>query len=178
MEKLQTSAAVAVKTVPHGVTGRAAVIAQPGRIEMKEIKFRDPVADEVRIRLEGCGVSASNIPVWQGKPWFTYPLEPGAPGHEGWGRVDAVGPNADGIVPGERVAFLSSHAYAEYDISKSSELIKLPSSMDSIPFPGEPLGCVTNIIKRSAILPGDTVAIVGIAFLGALLTHSVAVAIA
>jgi Zn-dependent alcohol dehydrogenase len=35
---------------------------------MKEIKFRDPVADEVRIRLEGCGVSASNIPVWQGKP--------------------------------------------------------------------------------------------------------------
>ncbi len=68
MEKLQTSAAVAVKTVPHGVTGRAAVIAQPGRIEMKEIKFRDPVADEVRIRLEGCGVSASNIPVWQGKP--------------------------------------------------------------------------------------------------------------
>ena len=25
------------------------------------------------------------------RPYFQYPFEPGAPGHEAWGRVDAVG---------------------------------------------------------------------------------------
>lgn len=34
---------------------------------------------QVRVRLEGCGVCASNLPLWQGRPWFTYPLAPGVP---------------------------------------------------------------------------------------------------
>jgi threonine dehydrogenase-like Zn-dependent dehydrogenase len=37
--------------------------------------------------------------------------------------------------------------------------------------PGEPLGCACNIFKRSQIEAGQTVAIVGIGFLGALLTQ-------
>lgn len=35
----------------------------------------------------------------------------------------------------------------------------------------EPLGCAMNIFRRSGIEPGQTVAIVGIGFLGALLTR-------
>jgi D-arabinose 1-dehydrogenase-like Zn-dependent alcohol dehydrogenase len=31
------------------------------------------------------------LPLWEGMPWFTYPLEPGAPGHEVWGTIDAIG---------------------------------------------------------------------------------------
>jgi threonine dehydrogenase-like Zn-dependent dehydrogenase len=37
--------------------------------------------------------------------------------------------------------------------------------------PGEPLGCAINIFRRSGIESGQTVAIVGIGFLGALLTQ-------
>jgi hypothetical protein len=55
---------------------------------------RDPLPGEVRVALEGCGVCGSNLPVWEGREWFTYPLQPGAPGHEGWGEVAAVG---DGV---------------------------------------------------------------------------------
>jgi threonine dehydrogenase-like Zn-dependent dehydrogenase len=40
-----------------------------------------------------------------------------------------------------------------------------------MPFPAEPLGCAMNIFRRSGIKSGDTVAIVGIGFLGALLTR-------
>jgi threonine dehydrogenase-like Zn-dependent dehydrogenase len=138
---------------------------------MKQTAFRAPVADEVRVRLEGCGVCASNIPVWQGKPWFQYPFEPGAPGHEAWGHVDAVGPAVDDVVPGQRVALLSSHAYAEYDICRVRELVKIPETLDSTPFPGEPLGCAMNIFRRASVRTGETVAIVGIGFLGALLTQ-------
>src|SRR5215213_8562815 len=120
MQMLQRST---LNTCPDAIAGRAAVITQPGRIELKQTLFRAPVADEVRVHLEGCGVCASNIPVWQGQPWFQYPLEPGAPGHEAWGRVHMTGPEVDDVIPGDRVALLSSHAYAEYDLCRASELV-------------------------------------------------------
>jgi threonine dehydrogenase-like Zn-dependent dehydrogenase len=155
----------------NAVAGRAAVIARPGQIELKQTLFRAPAADEVRVRLEGCGVCASNVPVWQGQPWFQYPLEPGAPGHEAWGRVDAVGPDVEDVFPGERVALLSSHGYAEYDICGAHELVKIPEALDAMDVPAEPLGCAMNIFKRAGVRAGESVAIVGIGFVGALLTQ-------
>jgi threonine dehydrogenase-like Zn-dependent dehydrogenase len=47
----------------------------------------------------------------------------------------------------------------------------LPHNLDGQAFPGEPLGCAINIFKRSGVKSGDTIAIVGIGFLGALLTR-------
>jgi len=49
--------------------------------------------------------------------------------------------------------------------------VRLPAALADRPFPAEPLGCAMNIFRRSAIEPGQTVAIVGIGFLGALLTR-------
>lgn len=131
--------------------------------------MRPPGAGEVRVRLEGCGVCASNLPVWQGRPWFTYPLSPGAPGHEGWGTVDAVGEGVKEVTIGDRVALLSYNAYAEYDVAPASGVVRLPEALAGRAFPGEPLACVMNIFQRSAIQPGETVAIVGIGFIGAAL---------
>ena len=138
---------------------------------MRELEFREPAAGEVRVRIEGCGVCASNLPLWQGKPWFEYPVEAGAPGHEAWGRVDAIGPGVTGFAHGDRVAMLSSHAFAEYDFARGSEIVHLPSELNDRPFPAEPLACAVNIFKRAAIEPGQSVAIIGIGFLGTLLTQ-------
>jgi threonine dehydrogenase-like Zn-dependent dehydrogenase len=66
---------------------------------------------------------------------------------------------------------LSNHAYAEYDVAPASAVVPLPEALDDLPFPGEPLGCAMNVIRRSEIKPGHTVAIVGVGFLGALLTR-------
>ena len=159
------------KSHSRTVVGRAAAITGPATLEVRRTVFRAPVADEVRVQIEGCGVCASNVPVWQGRSWFQYPTEAGSPGHEAWGRVEAVGPDVDGVAPGDRVALLSSHAFAEYDICRVSELVKIPKALDGMEFPGEPLGCAMNIYRRSAITVGETVAIVGIGFLGALLTR-------
>ena len=35
---------------------------------------------QVLVELEGSGVCASSIPVWEGRSWFEYPQPPGAPG--------------------------------------------------------------------------------------------------
>src|SRR5689334_17095470 len=152
-----------MKTVAvTGVRGRTAVIVAPGQIEFQEKQFRDPVAGEVRVRIEGCGVCASNVPVWAGKPWFQYPLEPGAPGHEAWGYVDALGADVAAFAEGDRVALLSSHAFAAYDFAPPSQVVRLPKALDGQPMPAEALGCAVNIFKRSTIGADETVAIIGI----------------
>ena len=150
---------------------RAAVIAAPGRVEMHEVLRPDPGPGEVRIRLEGCGVCGSNLPVWEGREWFEYPRTPGEPGHEGWGRVDAVGSGVTDLVVGDRVATLSQRAYAEYDVVAADQALRLPASLAGMPFPGEPLACAMNVLRRSDIGPGHTVAVVGVGFLGAVLVR-------
>ncbi|HEX8281463.1 MAG TPA: zinc-binding dehydrogenase [Chthoniobacterales bacterium] len=147
------------------------MIAEPRRVEIAQAETPQPRANQVLVRLEGCGVCASNIPPWEGKPWFSYPMAPGALGHESWGRVEALGDDVTDFEPGERVAMISNNAYAEYDVAETGAIVKLPSSLDAEPFPAEPLGCAMNIFKRAAVQNGDTVAIVGIGFLGALLTQ-------
>jgi threonine dehydrogenase-like Zn-dependent dehydrogenase len=125
----------------------------------------------VRIRLEGCGVCASNLTPWAGPAWMRFPTEPGALGHEGWGVVDAVGEEVAQLSVGDPVAALSYRSYAEYDLAEADAAARLPDSLAGQPFPGEPLGCAMNIFRRSDIAAGQTVAIVGIGFLGAILTR-------
>jgi threonine dehydrogenase-like Zn-dependent dehydrogenase len=100
-----------------------------------------------------------------------FPTEPGGLGHEAWGVIDSVGEGVEALLPGDRVAALSYHGYADYDIADAGAVVKLPGALDGMPFPGEPLGCAMNITRRSGIAAGDTVGIVGIGFLGALLTQ-------
>ena len=153
---------------------RAAVVSAPGEVQIAQVPVPVPQANEVRVRLEGCGVCASNLPTWEGKPWFTYPLEPGRLGHEGWGHIDAIGENVTDWQIGERVSILSNHAYAEYDVAAQDAVVGIPDALRGQPFPGEPLGCALNIFRRSKIKRGQTVAIVGIGFMGALLTRMAA----
>jgi threonine dehydrogenase-like Zn-dependent dehydrogenase len=146
----------------------AAVLRAPGRMEMASVPVPDPGPGEVRVRLEGCGVCASNVEPWEGQPWSTFPGEPGGMGHEGWGIVDALGPDVTGVAIGERVATLSGKSFAQHDLVAADRLVVLPPSLPG-PFPGEPLGCAMNIFRRSDVAAGQWVAIVGIGFLGAVL---------
>lgn len=150
---------------------RAGIISAPRRSDVVIVDTPVPADDQVLIRVEGCGVCGSNLPRWEGRPWFSYPAEPGQPGHEGWGRVVALGRAVRKVAVGDRVAFLSERAFAEYDVAAASSLVVLPESLANEDVPGEPLGCVMNIWRRSAIGPGQTVAIIGLGFLGALLAQ-------
>jgi threonine dehydrogenase-like Zn-dependent dehydrogenase len=108
--------------------------------------------------------------VWEGRPWFSYPFDAGAPGHEGWGIIDEIGDNVSGLQPGDRVAALSYHAFADFDVADADRVVRLPPTLADHPFPGEALGCAMNVFQRSDIQRNHTVAIVGLGFMGALLT--------
>ena len=149
----------------------AAIITAPGTIVVEQRPLPQPGPGQVRIRLEGCGVCASNLTPWAGPDWMKFPTEPGDLGHEGWGYIDDVGEGVDGLKIGDRVAALSYHAYASHDLAEAQNVVPLPDALKDTPFPGEPLGCAMNIFRRSEIRADQTVAIIGIGFLGALLTQ-------
>ena len=150
---------------------RAALFTAPGRVEIADAPAPEPAAGEVRVRLEGCGVCHSNLPVFEGRDWFEYPRPPGSPGHEGWGVIDAVGPGVSRWRVGDRVGFLSEAAYAEFDVCPESAAAGLPAAADGRPFPAEPLACAVNVFARSGVEAGMSVVVVGVGFLGALLTR-------
>ncbi len=152
-----------------GSAARACVLTAPGAVELRAVEAPAPGPGEVRIALEGSGVCASNLPLWEGREWFTYPSAPGAPGHEGWGVIDALGDGVQGLRVGQRIAALSYAAYATHDVAKAEAVVPLPDALAGQPFPGEPLGCAMNIFRRADIRAGQDVAIVGVGFLGALL---------
>mgnify|MGYP002777951851 CR=1 FL=1 len=152
-----------------GQTARACVIAAPGRAEVRDVAPPEPGPGQVRVRLAGSGVCHSNLPLWEGRDWFTYPTAPGNPGHEGWGVVDAAGDGVPPALVGQRVAALSHAAYATHDVTDAAHVVPLPPSLGDAPFPGEPLGCAVNIFARADVQAGYTVAVVGVGFLGALL---------
>jgi threonine dehydrogenase-like Zn-dependent dehydrogenase len=156
------------RTTSGVTTMAAAVIAAPRTVDIVHTEVPRPKEEEVLIRVEGCGLCSSSLPIWEGREWFRYPVDPGVPGHEGWGRIVGSG---GGLREGARVAFLSDRAFAEYAVVDRNHLIGLPPELDGTPFPGEAFACGINIFRRSDIRPDQTVAVVGIGFLGALVTR-------
>lgn len=156
------------------VVAAQAVFCGDRRMRLAQTRLRAPARGELLVRLRGCGVCASNLPVWEGREWFRYPLDAGAPGHEGWGEVVAAGHDVDGFAVGDKVAMLSQHAYGTHDFAPASMVARIPDCAGDRPLPGEPLACVMNILRRSDIHAGQWLAVVGVGFMGALLVQGAA----
>jgi NADPH:quinone reductase len=154
----------------------AALLSAPRQFETVEVETLEPGPGEVRVRLSGCGICASNLPLWEGRAWFEYPQPAGYPGHEGWGYIDAVGQGVDRLLPGDPITVLSSRSFSQYENVSSDCVVPLPARLSGRAFPGEPLGCAVNVFSRAEIEPGQDVAVVGAGFLGLLLIQLVSAA--
>jgi 2-desacetyl-2-hydroxyethyl bacteriochlorophyllide A dehydrogenase len=147
---------------------RAAQIVGPGQVRIAAVAIPDPTPHEVRLRVQGCAVSSATSAAWLGLPSFQYPLLPGELGCEAWGVVDAVGSDVEQPRIGQRVAVLGQYGFAEYDVVDAKATLVLPDSGVRA-FPGGSLAGAVNTIERSRIIAGQTVAVVGVGFLGAVL---------
>ena len=137
---------------------RAARLAQArGAVTVESIDARGPSAGEVLVRLEACGVCHSDLFVTSLEKLARTPL---TLGHEGIGRVEAVGPGVEGWAAGDRagVTFLGSTcgacelcrsgrerycakqtnfgytldgALAEYCVAPAAALVRAPEGVDA-----------------------------------------------
>ena len=71
-----------------------------GEFTRRELTIDDPAAEEVLVRIEAVGMCHADLAVRAGE--FPFPL-PGVAGHEGAGRVEAVGAGVTSVRPGDRV---------------------------------------------------------------------------
>lgn len=149
----------------------AAVFSKPGCVEFRKVPIPVPGPHEVCVRLEGCGVCARSVAAWLGDDACQYPLVPGAPGGEAWGVVESVGEEVEEVSPGDRVGVLTETGFAEFAVVQRDRLVVLPDTLDAEPFPARALAGAVNVFRRSFIEKGDTVAVVGFGFLGALITQ-------
>jgi 2-desacetyl-2-hydroxyethyl bacteriochlorophyllide A dehydrogenase len=155
---------------------RAAVIDRPGTMSIVDATAPEPGPGQIQVRLGGSGVCGSNLPVWEGRPWFNYPLPPGAPGHEGWGHIERLGDGVTQFTVGMPVALLSQRAFAEIDVADATHVVPISPGLVSQPFPAEAIACAVNVMRRANLWNGQRVAVVGVGFLGAVLVRLAALA--
>lgn len=151
---------------------KAAQLAAPGQARIVACERPAPGPGEVLLKVLACGVCGSDLNAWRGVPGIEYPLPPGAPGHEVYGEVLALGPRVSGgrFGTGCRVTGLVQNGYAELALAKADELMTL-SGFDAAPLLGEPLACAANVVRRARHRPGEPVAVVGFGYLAALVVR-------
>jgi alcohol dehydrogenase, propanol-preferring len=175
-------------------TYRAIQVTRPGEFSEVRKPMADPGPNQVRIRVEACGVCHSDAGTVEG----LFPIEwHRVPGHEVVGRIDALGSGVEGWTVGQRVGvgFLGGHCgycefcrggdlvncrnqeytgihqdggYAEVMIAKASGLVAVPDATASAD--AAPLLCAGittfNALRNSPAKAGDLVAVLGIGGLG------------
>ena len=81
---------------------KAMVLNKPGTpLVWTDLPDRQPGAGEVRVKVLACGVCRTDLHVLDGE--LPDPKSPIIPGHEIVGRIDAIGPDVEGLTMGERV---------------------------------------------------------------------------
>lgn len=101
----------------------------PEVLRPETIKVGAPGPGELRLRQTAIGVNFHDCYVRSGL-YRTLAL-PGVPGIEGAGIVEAVGPDAAGFAPGDRVAYMTNRygGYAGHRLLPAALAIKLPAGI-------------------------------------------------
>jgi D-arabinose 1-dehydrogenase-like Zn-dependent alcohol dehydrogenase len=175
---------------------KAVQVSKPGgNFELVERNIPEPARNQVRIKVEACGICHSDALVKEGYwPGIQYPR---VPGHEIAGRIDAVGADVTNWKAGQRVGvgwhgghdftcnacrrgdFINcqnekitaiSHdgGYQEYMVTPAEAVAAIPDELPAAE--AAPLLCagitVFNALRNSGARAGDLVAVQGIGGLG------------
>jgi len=135
----------------------------PRRSEIIEAPDPAPAAGEVVVDVLACGVCTSDRTPWQEL------ATPGSPirlGHETVGRVSAVGSHAGRWHEGDIVTGLGGDGFATKVALDADAILPVPTGLAPELVIGEPVADLEEAISRCGIRPGDSVAVVGLGFMG------------
>lgn len=124
---------------------------------------------DVLVKVRACGVCASELHGWRGDSG-SYPREFG---HEVAGEVAEVGAEVTHVKPGDRVTGLFQKGFAEYALTTADRVTPIPVNVGYDEVLGEPVSCIISAARRTRIEHGDTVALVGLGFMGLLMLQAI-----
>jgi len=140
---------------------KAAFVTEFGRpLEIGELPVPVPQRDQVLIKIEACGVCHTDVHAADGD-WPVKPKPPFVPGHEGVGRVVALGAGARGLKVGARVGvpwlfhacglcdycltgretmcesadytgYTANGGFAEYCVAPADYVARIPTGLDPV----------------------------------------------
>ncbi len=152
---------------------RASIVAEQ-TVRFEEFDLPDePQGTQVLVKIERTIVSAgTELANYTGLDpdtrvpgrWCAYPWRPG---YGGIGRVQAIGPDVQGIAPGQRVYGIYNHAsYALEDTAKRL-CVPVPEGLDSTTaVMARMAGVAITGIRRARAALGDTVVMIGLGLVG------------
>ncbi len=173
-----------------------ALLEGPGRFKLSPMPTPVPKAGEVLVRLEQTGVCGSDVHLFLGHRTLPGPL---VIGHEGLGQIVAVGegvsrsigervviePNCPcgrcrfctqkqgAICPHKRVLGVTEQGcFAEYLAWPEAFCWNVPAGLsDADAVTVEPMAVAYHALKKSGVINGETVLVIGLGAIGLLLTH-------
>jgi 2-desacetyl-2-hydroxyethyl bacteriochlorophyllide A dehydrogenase len=179
-------------------TMKAAVLHGPYNLVVEEVEKPKAKAGEVLVKVRATGICGTDVETYHGKYPVKYPI---IMGHEAAGEVAEVGENVKKVKVGDRVVIdpifhcgkcylclmgkknlcvnggllgrdAGSGAYAEYTVIPEHMVFKIPEKISYEEATAiQLLTTVYHSQKRVRIMPGDSVAILGIGAAGLLHTR-------
>ncbi len=151
----------------------AARLSAPHTVDVVNADLPTLEDGQALVKVLACGVCGSDLNAWKGVEGVEYPLADGAPGHEVWGELAALGSGAASTAPqpGTRVTGLVQRGYAGHALARADELVAVPPDFGDAIVLGEPLACAANVVRRARVGPEDRVAVVGFGYLAALIAR-------
>jgi NADPH:quinone reductase-like Zn-dependent oxidoreductase len=122
---------------------------EPSKVlAVRDAPLPEPARGEVRVRMLARPINPSDLLFVRGLYPHDPPEFPAPVGFEGAGRIEALGPEVQGLAAGQRVAFLNGNggSWAEYAVVPASELNPVPDDI-----PDEHAACLC-INPRTAVL--------------------------
>jgi threonine dehydrogenase-like Zn-dependent dehydrogenase len=146
-------------------TSRIARLVAPQRFELASQTVGDPPPGTVRVKVVACGVCASELHAVE-DTLESYPV---AIGHEPVGIIEALGDGVQGLAEGTRVTGGFGPSFAEHVIADQAHVVVVPDELPTEDAIGEPLGCVVEGRRRTPVVAGDRIALVGAGYMGLLM---------
>lgn len=141
----------------------------PETWQVAEIAPREPGRGEVRVRVEAAAIDHGTWHLMTGTPWMARPAlglrrpRTRVPGRDLAGIVDAVGPDVEDLVLGDRVVGIAPGTLATTTIAARAKLAPAPRRLSPTEGAALPVSGLTALqaVDAARVRPGQRVLVIG-----------------